>query len=235
MIFTPSSRLNIKFNNRSIPTENTVTKAVALLSKKYKINIKYKIIIDKKVPIGSGLGGGSSNAAYTLMTLNKLYNLKLNKKELCVLANQIGSDVPFFIKGGIKKILGTGNIIEHINMEILKNKIFLLVIPKFSISTRWAYSKIKKQLHTKEIKPKFPPLTDGVDWTLFENDFEHVVCSAYPEILDIKCLIYKTGALYSGLSGSGSTVFGIYNDIELAQSAADAFDKYLTYIVSPYF
>jgi 4-diphosphocytidyl-2-C-methyl-D-erythritol kinase len=76
-------------------------------------------------------------------------------------------------------------------------------------------------------------LTGKVDWALFENDFEQFVCSAYPEILDIKEIFYKSGALYSSLSGSGSTVFGIYNDMKSATSARTCFDSFHTYLASP--
>ena len=108
-----------------------------------------------------------------------------------------------------------------------------MVIPNFSISTKWAYSKVKKQLYGQKINPKFSPLDDKVDWTLFENDFEHIVCLTYPEILDIKSMLYKSGALYSGLSGSGSTMFGIYNDKELLTKVHSKISKYKTIIVSP--
>ena len=76
-------------------------------------------------------------------------------------------------------------------------------------------------------------MTNKVDWTLFENDFEHIVCLTYPEILDIKSVLYKSGALYSGLSGSGSTMFGIYNDIELAKITTKNLHQYQTHIASP--
>jgi len=233
LTFIRSDDLKIQFLNVNVPFKNTVLKAVELISKTYNINIKYKIIIDKKIPIGSGLGGGSSNAAQTLITLNRLYNLNIKNEFLCALANKIGSDVPFFIHGGIKKISGTGDIIQNIASNAIRNKVFLLVIPNFSISTKEAYRKIKKHLSPIKITPKFPPLTDKVDWTLFENDFEHIVCLAYPEILDIKSRLYKLGALHSGLSGSGSTVFGIYNDIKSAQTATKSLDKYQTHIAFP--
>ena len=76
-------------------------------------------------------------------------------------------------------------------------------------------------------------MTNKVDWTLFENDFEHIVCLAYPEILDIKSVLYKSGALYSGLSGSGSAMFGIYDDIKSAEIAAESLNKYQTHIAFP--
>ena len=231
--FIPSDCFEIKFLNANIPSENTVSKATGLISKLYNINIGYKILIDKKIPIGAGLGGGSSNAAYTLKMLNKIYSLNLKNSSLEKLGKEIGGDVPFFINGGIKKISGIGDIIKNINSDSIKDKIFLLVFPNFSISTTWAYEKIKKHLSSNKINPKFPPLTNKVDWTLFENDFEHIVCLAYPEILDIKSALYKSGALYSGLSGSGSTMFGIYNDIDTAKVAIKNLHQYQTHIASP--
>ena len=233
LTFIPSNSFEVEFLNVEIPLDNTVSKAAILIEKLYNINIDYKILIDKKIPIGSGLGGGSSNAAHTLIMLNKLYSLNLKKSYLKKLGEKIGADVPFFIDGGIKKISGIGNIIEDINSDVIKDKIFLLVFPDFSVSTKWAYQKIKKHLSSNKINPKFPPLTNKVDWTLFENNFEHIVCLAYPEILDIKSTLYKSGALYSGLSGSGSTMFGIYNDIELAQIAIKNLCEYQTHIASP--
>ena len=232
LTFIPSNKFKIEFLNADIPLKNTVSVAAELISKLYNINLECRIIIDKKIPIGSGLGGGSSNAAHTLKILNKVYSLNIQNSSLENIGAKIGSDVPFFIKGGIKKISGTGDIIQNINSEAIKDKIFLLVFPDFSISTKWAYQKIKKHLSSNKINPKFPPLTNKVDWTLFENDFEHIVCLAYPEILDIKSMLYKSGALYSGLSGSGSTMFGIYNDIESAQIAMKNLCEYQTHIAS---
>ena len=231
--FSPSEELSINFNNADIPASNSVRDAVNIISKYCNVVIKHKITINKKIPIGGGLGGGSSNAAYTLMALNDIYNLNLSNNNLEKLACKIGSDVPFFIKGGIKKISGTGNIIKDMNGAFIKDKVFLLVMPNFSISTKWAYNKIKKQLYRQKNTSKFPPLDDKVDWTLFENDFEHIICLAYPEILNIKDILYNSGALYSGLSGSGSTMFGIYNDIMTAKKSVKTLNKYHTHIASP--
>jgi len=111
--FSPSEELSINFNNANIPDSNSVRDAVNIISKYCNVVIKHKITINKKIPIGGGLGGGSSNAAYTLMALNDIYNLNLSNNNLEKLACKIGSDVPFFIKGGIKKISGTGNIIKN--------------------------------------------------------------------------------------------------------------------------
>ena len=155
LIFIPSNRFDVKFLNADIPLKNTVSETVDLISKLYNIDVDYKILIDKKIPIGSGLGGGSSNAAQTLKMLNKIYSLKLKNSSPEELGKKIGSDVPFFIEGGIKEISGTGDEVYEINYSILENKYFLLVLPSFSVSTNWAYKKIKPNQPKENHDPYF--------------------------------------------------------------------------------
>ena len=234
--FEQSDSLKIKFKNQIIPEVNTVSNAINVISdycNLNKKNIKYKITVIKNIPVGSGLGGGSSNAAYIIKTINKIYDLGLRNYDLEKLAIKIGSDVPFFISGKVKQISGIGEVIKTIDSTFLKDKIFLLVFPDFSISTKWAYSKIKKDLYDDKINTKFPPLDNKVDLSLFENVFEHIVCLTYPEIMDIKSLLIDSGALYASLSGSGSTMFGIYNDIDLAKNAISYLNRYHTCLVLP--
>ena len=233
--FISNNKFEIVSKGIKTPTnhENIIYKTVSNLEKEFNIQIKHKIILDKKIPIGAGLGGGSSNAAVTLKTLNSIYDLNLNKKKLIEIANSIGSDVPFFIDGGTKYITGKGDIINKINYTALKNKKILLVFPNFNISTKWAYSQIKKHLDTTNKQTKFSPLTESVKWSLFDNDFEKIVCLTYPEILKIKDILYNEGALYSGLSGSGSTVFGIYNDTDKLNKIIKKFSQYHTNISLP--
>ena len=232
--FSPAKNLSINFSNPDISNKfNTVSSAVEIISSYCNVDITNNIYVKKNIPIGGGLGGGSSNAAYTMIALNKLYELNLSNAVLEKLASKIGADVPFFINGGIKEISKKGDVIKDINYAVLQNKFFVLIMPNFSISTKWAYNKVKKHLHAQRNHHKFPPLEDKVDWALFENDFEHIVCLTYPEILSIKDILYSEGALYSGLSGSGSTMFGIYNDIITAEKAVKNFKKYHTHIASP--
>ena len=234
--FEQSDGLEIKFKNQIIPEVNTVSNAINVISdycNLNKKNIKYKITVIKNIPVGSGLGGGSSNAAYIIKTINKIYDLGLRNYDLEKLAIKIGSDVPFFISGKVKQISGIGEVIKTIDSTFLKDKIFLLVFPDFSISTKWAYSKIKKDLYEDKINTKFPPLDNKVDLSLFENVFEHIVCLTYPEIMDIKSLLIDSGALYASLSGSGSTMFGIYNDIDLAKNAISYLNRYHTCLSLP--
>ena len=235
LTFIQSNKFSIECNNTNVPinTTNTIHKAFSILNKNYKMNTQFKIKLDKSIPLESGLGGGSSNAATTLITLNQLNNLKLNKKELIAIAKQIGSDVPFFIEGGIKQIQGVGDIINNYSAPILSTLTFILIFPKFSISTPWAYKKLKKTLHNHIDSNKFPALDEYVDWKLFDNDFEKVVGSAYPEIFEIKEVLLNNGALYSGLSGSGSTMFGVYDNLESIRNISDSFNAYQTYEALP--
>ena len=232
--FIPSKKMSIECDNNHIPTNhhNTIYKAYNILDDIYSFNNHYTILLNKKIPIESGLGGGSSNAAATLMMLNKIHNLNLNVEQLMEIGIKIGSDVPFFIKGGCKLVSGRGEIINKYNAPNLKTLSFLLFFPKFSISTSWAYKKIKNNLDDRLDSTKFPALDEVVDWKLFENSFEKVVGSAYPEILEIKELIMNTGALYSSLSGSGSTMFGVYKK-EFIKEAKNKLNNYNTLIVLP--
>ena len=111
----------------------------------------------------------------------------------------------------------------------------LLVCPKFSISTKWAYEnlKLKKALKSNNKEYKFSPLDDRVNWKLFENDFELIVKEAYPEIMNIKDILINNGALYSSLSGTGSTVFGIYNEEKFILNTQNKLTHYKTYRASP--
>ena len=233
--FVPSKIFKIECSNKDIPigTENTIYKAYQALNKEYLFKQHYKIILHKSIPVQSGLGGGSSNAAFTLIALNNLFYLGLKCKELTDIALKIGSDVPFFIEGGIKIIRGRGEIIEKYYAPIAHSLIFLLVFPDFNISTKWAYDKIKNTLDYNSDSIKFPPLVTNVDWELFENDFEKIVGSAYPEMYEIKECLKNNGALYSSLSGSGSTVFGVYNDGKFIKKAQNKLKNYNTLIVSP--
>jgi len=233
--FIPSNSFELICSNNDIPinNQNTIFKAYQLLNKKFNFQKHYKIKLKKNIPIGGGMGGGSSNAAFTLKALNKLHDLNLSSDKLCEIGLEIGSDVPFFIDGGVKFVSGRGeNIVNHSCPEISSFYI-VLIFPDFSVNTSWAYKKIKNKLQYNNYSPKFPALDSKVNWKLFENDFEDVVGSAYPEIFEIKRFLHENGALYSGLSGSGSTMFGVYNDRNVLEQIKQSTSHYNTLIVSP--
>jgi len=233
--FYPSKKFELCCNDKAIPIDenNTIYKTYSIITKKYNFKSQYKIFLNKNIPVKSGLGGGSSNAACVINILNKLENLNLTKTKKLSIAASVGSDVPFFLDGKIKFVQGRGEILKHHKSPILRNLFIILIIPQFTISTKWAYQNLKKTLDESLVCDKFPPLDASIDWKFFKNDFEAVVGSAYPEIFEIKEFLYNNGALYSGLSGSGSTMFGIYNDKELIKQVHKKFIKYRTIIVSP--
>ena len=188
----------------------------------------------KKIPIGSGLGGGSANAAAVLKGINKIYKLKLTASKLEQIAREIGADVPFFIKGGTQLGKGVGDKLTQINKTIIGT--YLLVIPEVSISTEWAYSAIKNKLNDQNKKVNFSSFFSG-DYSslkIFENDFEQIVVPAYPEIGAIKTKLLNLGARFASLSGSGSTVYGIFDDEASAKEAELLFNSsHQTFLATP--
>ncbi len=193
-----------------------------------------KITLIKKIPTYAGLGGGSSNAAAILKGVNILYNLKLSNKKLELIGSQLGSDVPFFINGGTQLGEGVGDRLIKIKKKIIGK--FLLVMPKLKISTVWAYKKAKIFLDTSK---EFINLNqclkkERVPFEFFDNDFEKIIIPAYPEIGKIIDLLRNNNAKYAGLSGSGSTVFGIYDDEAKAILVESIISKrHKTLIVDP--
>ena len=202
-----------------INEKNICYKAYSFLKKEFDQIKGVSIKINKNIPVGSGLGGGSSNCAAVLKGLNSLYNLGLDNNNLQKIALKLGADVPFFIKGGVQLGEGIGEKLTKI-----KNSIpgyYLLIMPEIRIDTHWAYSQIKKKLNYGQNLSNFAGFLDG-DFSspkFFENDFERIVIPAYPEIGRIKKKILEFGALFSSLSGSGSTVYGIFNDEAIAKDA----------------
>jgi len=212
--FIESDNFELTAEGIKVPTDesNLIHNVYKILQSKIKGNFpQYKIHLIKQIPIGAGLGGGSSNAGITIKALNHLWGLNLSMKEMHLTAMKLGADVPFFINGGVQHATGIGEILTPINSEFIKDKKIVLICPNFSISTIWAYKNVNKFLNVKKDITKFAPLETPVKWQLFENDFEKVVKSTYPEIEEIIQTLKNGNALFAGLSGSGSTVYGIYD------------------------
>ena len=236
--FKEASGLNLCIEGADLPLDenNLITKAYRLIRSKFEdVQSEYSIHLKKTIPIGGGLGGGSSNAATVLTTLNQLWELYLTEDELENMSKSLGADVPFFIRGGIQLIEGVGNILSPIDPSPMKDLKFILIVPPIHISTPWAYGALNKTLQPYITFPKFSPLSKPMNWELFDNDFERVIFEAYPEIGKIKVNLQKAGALYSGLSGSGSTVFGVFDKLQTAKSILGQFDQYQTFLTSPIF
>jgi len=208
----------------SIPAEgNLVFKAAALLKRASSYKFGARIELQKNIPVAAGLGGGSSDAAYTLMGLNRLWGLNFDRKALMDLAAEIGSDVPFFLAGNFSLIEGRGEKVTAVNTEC--SMILLLVKPDISVSTAWAYNSFKTGLTKKTVDIKlFCQALDRKNYTFLRdavwNDLEDVVIRKYPVIGELKEQLRQNGALLSLMSGSGSAVFGVFNTFEEAVRAS---------------
>jgi len=192
------------------------------------------IELQKNIPPGSGLGGGSSNAACILKGISHLYNLNISLNDLLKIGSLIGADVPFFIKGGCQIGSGIGDQLVKVD-HLIKNT-FLLVMPDIHIDTKTTFKKFKKILDYNKEKVNFANFIekDKFLFKFFENDFETIIVPAYPEIGQIKKKLLNHGAVFSSLSGTGSTVYGVFDDEAKAISAESLFKvHYKTCIAHP--
>jgi 4-diphosphocytidyl-2-C-methyl-D-erythritol kinase len=202
-----------------IGKDNLVYKAAQSMLKVSDYKGGVCIEIEKRIPLGAGLGGGSSNAATTLKAMNQLLKSNLSKKELMEMGLEIGADVPFFFLEGAAIGLGIGEQLKKKELPILW---YVLIYPDFEVSTRWAYQnfvltnqRIHFNLH------KFLDTPEGISRILL-NHLEEVVSEKYPQISIMKKILLSAGALGSLMTGSGPTVFGLFPE---GKSAAGAYEK----------
>ncbi|HYJ64206.1 MAG TPA: 4-(cytidine 5'-diphospho)-2-C-methyl-D-erythritol kinase [Parafilimonas sp.] len=188
---------------------NLCLKAYNLLKKDFPDLPYVKIYLQKNIPAGAGLGGGSADGAFMLKLLNEKFNLNLSEIQLLHYALQLGSDCPFFIINKPCFAQQRGEVLEKIELDFSAYKI-LLINPQIYINTSWAFTQINlsaPSLSVKEIIQK--PVSEWKQH--LKNDFESTVFEAHPSIKKIKDNLYEMGATYAAMSGSGSTVFGIFN------------------------
>lgn len=209
----PHSKEQITLTTSGIPIEGTpntnlCVKAFHLLKKDFPSLCSIQMHLHKVIPTGAGLGGGSSDASYTLKLLNELGNLELTQEQLIKYATLLGSDCPFFIINNSCYATGRGEQLEEIPLDLSSYKL-ILVNPGLHIDTKNAFSKITPGIPETSIKDTSRlPVSDWKN--KLTNDFEKVVFKSHPEIENIKTELYRTGAIYASMSGSGSTVFGIF-------------------------
>ena len=183
---------------------NLCQQAVQLLRTKVDFP-KVRIHLRKQIPIGAGLGGGSADASYTLLGLNSLFNLGFSFTDLEELAAQLGSDCAFFIRGGLQLAKGRGELLE-ILPPFEQQVRLVLCNPQIHVSTATAYSGVSPDASRL-------PIADIVierNINLLQNDFETSVFQKYPAIAQIKEELFNAGAFYAAMSGSGSSVFGLF-------------------------
>lgn len=188
---------------------NLCEKALNLLSSKHKIPA-IKMHLHKVIPMGAGLGGGSSDASFTLKTINELFSLNLSNEQLKNTAAQLGSDCPFFIENKPMMAKGRGELLQKIDLS-LKGYFLVLIHPSVHISTPQAYGMIKPAIPELSLYEKINhPIEKWKDY--IKNDFEKPIFKQYPELKTIKEQLYESGASYASMTGSGSALFGIFRE-----------------------
>ena len=217
-----SKKMSFKITGMKLespPEDNLVMKAYDLMSKNYNIP-PLDIYLTKAIPSGAGLGGGSADAAFALRLINDLCEYNISEDKLKKMAASIGADCPFFIHNKPVIATGTGNIFKPSDIS-LKGYTIYIVKPHIAVSTKEAYAGVKPE------KPEFSleklssiPVNKWRD--ILKNDFEHSVFKKYPVIGEIKDKLYYMGAEYAAMSGSGSSVFGLFNDT-ISPKFADCF------------
>ncbi len=192
----------------SSPESNLVMKALKLMRENYDFPL-VEVHLLKKIPFGAGLGGGSSDASFMLKLINDTFELGATKEELALLAVKLGADCPFFIYNHPMFASGIGEIFEPVDFS-LKGYSFVLIKPDIHVSTKDAFSLIKPTLPNISLKEIIKKPVQ--EWKgLMINDFEKSVFEKYPAIDEIKNKLYNNGALYASMSGSGSSIFGIFD------------------------
>ena len=221
-----SNKIVIAGDDQSIAWDETnlIYKAALLLKEKGRVKEGIQIRVHKRIPPGKGLGGGSSNAAITLATLNQIWGLQLKRNELKGLARKLGADVPYFLEGGLCLGVGRGDTITP--LPELKPRYCLLVLPPLSIPTAFIYEHLPSSLTSKPKASKINKFLENRNIGSLSNDLEKVIFSHYSFLRSIKRLIKSQGCELALVSGSGSAVFGLFEDRNKAEVAYQKAKRY---------
>ncbi|HKM00556.1 MAG TPA: 4-(cytidine 5'-diphospho)-2-C-methyl-D-erythritol kinase [Sedimentibacter sp.] len=210
------NKIVIECSDITIPVneKNTCYKAAMLLKETFGINSGIHIYINKNIPSEAGLAGGSGNAAAVIKGLNEMWTLNLSLDEMCDLGLHIGADIPFCIRGGTCLAEGIGDKVTELNQFIWNN--ILIVKPKFSMSTAFVYKSLSPDYYNSHSDNKILQYISSYDFEktamCLANTLENVVEKHHPEINNIKKFMIDNGAISSIMTGSGSAVFGLFND-----------------------
>jgi len=230
LTFAESDEISLTCDNQAMPIDETnlVVKTAKILREKYAVKSGAAIHLEKRIPAPGGLGGGSSNAAVTLIGLAKLWNIKIGSAELLEIGGKIGADVPFFFCGGTA--LGTGRGNEIMQVKDLAEKFLLIVTPPVAVSTGEAFARLNAPRLTKfDSKSILNVCRIDAESLSFrqanlKNDFEPSVFAIQPEIRRVKEKLLELGAVQANLSGSGASVFAIFEKEETRQATLKALE-----------
>lgn len=219
--------ITVRCDHRSVPTDvqNLVFRTAQLLRDVYGVDRPIQIEIRKRIPPASGLGGGSSDAAVTLLGLAQMWKLRLDGRELIDLASQIGSDVPFFLTSGAALATGRGERLTY--LPSLAPTWVVLLCPNLEISTRWAYQALDPA-GIRE-RPDTPGLVEALRAgdvrevaRRVRNVFEELVAAHHPVVAELKRRLVAQGAMGAAMTGTGPVVFGLFEDETSARRAGEA-------------
>ncbi len=223
--YAPRNRITLTCDVSEIPTgaDNLIVLAAELLRQRFDVESGVEIHLEKRIPAGGGLGGGSSDAAITILGLALLWKIELTRADMEEIGRQLGADVPFFFTGGTALGTGTGTDISSINDAPFVR--LLIVTPDVKVSTQQAYKALNAPALTKVVGDTIlssSRLNDEFSNSLYgslKNDFESMIFNAVPEIMHARDVLLREGARGALMSGSGASVFGIF-DSEAAQERA---------------
>jgi len=227
---TENSEIAFSCDDRSLPADahNLVVRAATALRDRVNPKKGARIRLEKRIPTHAGLGGGSSDAAATLIGLARVWELRITRQELSELAARLGADVPFFLYGGTARGTGLGDRIEP--GEDAPETFLLIVKPNANISTADAYKALKKPALTSSNSKTILPSSEAKEFfdtssfAALQNDFEAIAFALEPEIERAKAALLKAGAGASLLAGSGSAVFGIFDSEDAQRRAIQAIE-----------
>ena len=194
-----------------LPTDNLIYKVYKRMQEHFPQIGNVKITFKKNIPFGAGLGGGSSDAAHMAIALNEIFALGLTREQLAEAVRPLGADCPFFIYNTPCYAEGIGDKLTPISMDLSGLRL-IMIKPACGVSTKEAYSGIIPKGNSKVLNDLkvLNVLNDFTVLSALTNDFEETVCKVHPEIAEIKKRLQEAGAVYAAMSGSGSTVFGLF-------------------------
>jgi len=219
----------VDFNVTGLPVQgevhqNLCVKAYTLLKQDFPSLPSIQMHLHKTIPMGAGLGGGSADGAFTLRLLNQHFQLGLTKDQLISYALQLGSDCPFFILNQACFATGRGEIMKPLSLDLTGYQ-FVLINPGIHVPTGWAFGQLTPTIPTKSCEQIVSQ--DPSTWQdQLINDFETPVMNTYPKIRELKEALYQYGAVYASMTGTGSTVYGIFKketDLSSLQFPSDYF------------
>lgn len=227
LTFSDSDRLILSCTDKNIPIgdDNLIVKAAKIFGEKHNVKNGAKIHLEKRIPAPGGLGGGSSNAAVALLGLSKLWRIKIDFAELIEIGKRLGSDVPFFLCGGTA--FGTGRGTEISPLDDLEEKYILIVTPDVAVSTAKAFADLNAPRLTNETSKSILQIcrrqAQALDLRQNDpvNDFEKTVFENEFEIARVKRKLLDCASVRALMSGSGASVFGVFESLEKLENAAD--------------